>query len=79
MCACRHLQKMASPSQMHTIDLLHASRGPDAKKNATERSRASRILILCSTEVVGIVCTLVFAHDGLSRDTVTGYKYPRHG
>ena len=67
MHACRYLRQRVSSSQMHTIDVLHASRGQDAKKNVMERFRAGKILVLCSTEVVGMVCTLIFAYDGLIR------------
>ena len=56
MRACRYLRKKVSSSQVHTVDVLHASRGQDSKKKVMECFRAGEVLVLCSTEVVGMVC-----------------------
>ena len=58
MHACSYLRKMLPPSQVHTVDILHASRGPQAKKEVMERFRSGEVLVLCATEVVGMVWTL---------------------
>jgi len=62
MRACNYLRKMLPKSQAHMVDVLHASRGPHAKKEVMERFRAGEILVLCSTEVVGMVRTFVSIH-----------------
>ena len=65
MRACNYLRKTLGPLQAHTVDVLHASRGPRAKKEVMERFRAGKILVLCSTEVVGMVCTYMLMDAGL--------------
>jgi len=66
MRACNYLRKLLPPSQAHTVDVLHASRGPRAKKEVMERFRSGEILVLCATEVVGMVCTFVLVHSNPS-------------
>ena len=56
MHACKYLQKLLPPSQVHTVDVLHATRGPLSKKEVMERFRSGEVLVLCATEVVGMVC-----------------------
>jgi superfamily II DNA helicase RecQ len=58
MRACKYLRKMLPSSQTRLIDVLHATRGPLAKKVVMDRFRSGDILVLCATEVVGMVCTL---------------------
>lgn len=58
MRACIYLQKLLPPSQARTIDVLHASRGSREKKEVMERFRSGEVLVLCATEVVGMVRTL---------------------
>ena len=55
MHACNYLCKRLPPSKAHTVDALHASCGPCTKKEVMEHFRAGKILVLCSTEVVGMV------------------------
>lgn len=55
MRACNHLRALLPASQAHIVDVLHASRGSRAKKDVMERFRSGEILILCATEVVGMV------------------------
>lgn len=55
MRACNHLWGLLPPSQVQTVDVLHASRGPHAKKEVMERFRSGKVLVLCATEVVGMV------------------------
>lgn len=57
MQACTYPQNLLPPSQAHTINVLHANRGPCAKKEVIEGFRSGEILVLCATEVVGMVCT----------------------
>jgi superfamily II DNA helicase RecQ len=57
MSACNHLRKLLPPSQVDTVDVLHAFRGPHAKKQVAERFRAGEVLVLCATGGVGMVCT----------------------
>ena len=57
MRACNHLRKRLPPSKVRTVDALRASRSPRAKE-VMEHFRAGKILVLCSTEVVGMVRTL---------------------
>jgi len=56
MRACNYLRKLLPPSQVHTVDVLHATRGPISKKEVMERFRSGGVLVLCATEVVGMVC-----------------------
>ena len=56
MRACNYLRKIILPSQAHMVDVLHASCGLHAKKDVMERFRSGKILVLCATEVVGMVC-----------------------
>jgi superfamily II DNA helicase RecQ len=63
MLACNHLRKLLPPSQAHTVDVLHASRGPCAKKEVIERFRTGKILVLCSTGVVGMVRTFALTYS----------------
>jgi superfamily II DNA helicase RecQ len=58
MRACNYLRKTLPPSQTCLVDVLHASRSPLAKKEVMERFRSGEILVLCATEVVGMVCAL---------------------
>ena len=58
MRACNYLRKKLPPLQLHTVDVLHASRGSHSKKEVMERFRSGKVLILCATEVVGMVLTL---------------------
>ena len=55
MRACNHLRTLLPISQAHIVDVLHASRGSRAKKDVMERFRSGEVLILCATEVVGMV------------------------
>lgn len=55
MRACNYLRKVVPPSQLRTVDVLHASRGPGSKKEVMEGFRSGKILVLCATEVVGMV------------------------
>jgi len=57
MRACRHLRGLLPPSQIHIIDVLHATRGPISKKEVMSRFRSGEISVLCVTEVVGMVST----------------------
>jgi superfamily II DNA/RNA helicase len=63
MRACNYLRKLLPPSQAHTIDILHATRGPHAKE-AMERFRTGKILVLCSTEVVGMARSFTLTYSG---------------
>jgi superfamily II DNA helicase RecQ len=63
MHACNHLRKLPPAPQAHIIDVLHVSRGPLAKKEVMECFWAGKILVLCSTEIVGMVCTFVLTHN----------------
>lgn len=58
MRACNYLRKLLPPSRVRTVDVLHASRGPGSKKDVMERFRSGEVLVLCATEVVGMVCTV---------------------
>ena len=62
MHACKYLRKMLPPSQAHIVDILHASRGPHAKAEVMENFRAGKILVLCATEVVGMVRAFILMH-----------------
>lgn len=55
MRACSYLEKQLPPSQAHTIGVLHACRGPCAKREVMEHFRSGELLVLCATEVVGMV------------------------
>ena len=55
MRACDHLQKLLPASRAHIVDVIHATRGSVAKKDVMERFRSGGILVLCATEVVGMV------------------------
>ena len=78
--ACDHLRKQLPSSQAHIVDVLHASRGPHAKKVVMERFRVGEILVLCSTEVVSMVRTFTLMHDNLIICwMVPGHGYPRCG
>jgi len=57
MRACNYLRKLLPPSQVDTVDVLHATRGPLSKKEVMERFRSGKVLVLCATEVVGMVGT----------------------
>lgn len=57
MRACNYLRKLLPPSQACTVDVLHATRGLLSKKEVMTRFRSGEILVLCATEVVGMVCT----------------------
>ena len=61
MRACNYLRKLLHPSRVHTVDVLHATRGPLSKKEVMERFRSGEVLVLCATEVVGMVRTF-FSH-----------------
>ena len=56
MRACGYLKGLLPPSQAHIVDVLHACRGSDVKKKVMERFRSGKVLVLCATEVVGMVC-----------------------
>lgn len=56
MRACNHLRRLLPPSQVRTVDVLHASRGSPSKKEVMQRFRSGEVLVLCATEVVGMVC-----------------------
>ena len=81
MRACRYLRKRVLSSQIHTIDVLHASRGLDAKKKVMEYFWAGKILVLCSTEVVGMVRASVFIFFSTATllHVVAGHGHPRCG
>jgi len=59
MRACSYLRKLLPSSQARTIDVLHATRGPLSKKDVMERFRSGEVLVLCATEVVGMVRTFL--------------------
>ena len=74
MRACRYLREKLPSSKKHIVDTLHASRGPDAKKKVMERFRTGEILVLCATEVVGMVCTSIFTCS-LDDNVVAGHGH----
>ena len=57
MRACGYLEKLLPPSQAHIVDVLHACRGLRTKKEVLERFHSGGVLVLCATEVVGMVRT----------------------
>ena len=57
MRACNYLRKLLPSSQVHMVDVLHATRGALSKKEVMSHFRSGEILVLCATEVVGMVCT----------------------
>ena len=58
VCACNNLRRILPPLQMRLIDVLHTTCGPLATKDAIECFRSGEIHALCTTGVVGMVCTL---------------------
>ena len=74
MRACNYLRRKLPPSQVHTVDVLHASRGLRSKKGVMERFRSGDVLVLCATEVVGMVYS-IYSHAHDLSHTNTGHRY----
>ena len=77
MRACIHLRQLLPPSEAHIIDVLRASRGPRAKKEVMDHFRSGRVLVLCATEVVGMVRTFIVCRAVTILHVITGHRHPR--